>query len=81
MCSIFQRFQTLVVHQFSLKIKYVQTDWGVEYRKLNKFFQTIGIHHRLIWPHTHEQNGTGERHNRHIVKTSLTLLGQYSAPL
>jgi hypothetical protein len=81
MCSIFQRFQTLVVRQFSLKIKYVQTDWGVEYCKLNKFFQTICIHHRLIWPHTHEQNGIGECRNRHIVKTSLTLLGQCSAPL
>jgi hypothetical protein len=59
--STFQRFQTLVERQFSLKIKFVQTDWGSEYRKLNKFFQTIGIHHRLICPHTHEQNGTVER--------------------
>jgi histone deacetylase 1/2 len=54
--STFQCFQTLVECQFSLKIKSVQTDWGGEYRKLNKFFQTIGIHHRLICPHTHEQN-------------------------
>jgi hypothetical protein len=36
--STFQRFQTLVERQFSLKIKYVQTDWGGEYHKLNKFF-------------------------------------------
>jgi len=50
--STFQRFQTLVEHQFSLKIKSVQTDWGSEYRKLNKFFQAIGIHHWLICPHT-----------------------------
>jgi histone deacetylase 1/2 len=81
LCFIFQRFQTLVVRQFSLKIKSVQTDWGGEYRKLNKFFQTIGIHHWLICPHTHEQNGTVERRYRHIVKTGLTLLGQCSAPL
>ena len=52
--STFQRFQTLVECQFSLKIKSVQIDWGGEYRKLNKFFQTIGIHHWLICPHTHE---------------------------
>jgi histone deacetylase 1/2 len=77
----FQRFQTLVERQFSLKIKYVQTDWGGEYRKLNKFFQTIGIHHQLICPHTHEQNGTVEHRHRYIVETSLTLLGQCSAPL
>ena len=78
--STFQHFQTLVERQFSLKIKSVQTDWGGEYCKLNKFFQTIGIHHRLICPHTHEQNGTVERRHWHIVETSLTLLGQCSAP-
>jgi histone deacetylase 1/2 len=53
--SIFHHFQTLVERQFSLKIKFIQTDWGGKYSKLNKFFQIIGIHHRLIFPHTHEQ--------------------------
>ena len=73
-------FQILVERQFLLKIKFVQTDWGGEYRKLSTFFQTIGIHHRLIFPHTHEQNGTVERRHRHIVETGLTLLGQCKAP-
>ena len=73
--STFQHLQTLIKRQFSLKIKSVQTDWGGEYRKLNKFFQTIGIHHRLIYPHTHEQNSTVERRHQHIVETGLTLLG------
>jgi hypothetical protein len=44
------------------------------------FFQTVGIHHRLICPHTHEQNGTVERRHRHIVETGLTLLGKCKAP-
>ena len=48
---------------------------------LNSFFQTIGIHHRLIYPHTHEQNGSVERRHRHIVETGLTLLSQCSASL
>jgi histone deacetylase 1/2 len=78
--SVFHQFQTLVERQFSLKIKCVQTEWGGEYRKLSTFFQTIGIHHRLICPHTHEQNGTVERRHRHIVETGLTLLGQCKAP-
>jgi hypothetical protein len=71
----------LVERQFSRKIKSIQTNWGDKYHKLNSFFQTIGIHHRLICPHTHEQNGSVERHRRHIVKTGLTLLGQCNAPL
>jgi histone deacetylase 1/2 len=78
--SIFQHFQLLVERQFSRKIKSVQTDWGGEYCKLNSFFQTIGIHHRLICPHTHEQNGSVERRRRHIVEIGLTLLGQSSGP-
>jgi len=77
--SIFQRFQVLVEHQFSRKIKFVQTNWGGEYHKLNSFFQTIGIHQRLISTHTHEQNGSVKRCHRHIVETGLTLLGQCSA--
>jgi len=77
---VFHQFQTLVERQFSLKIKSIQTDWSGEYQKLSTFFQTIGIHHCLICPHTHEQNGTVERPHRHIVETGLTLLGQCKAP-
>jgi len=47
-------FQILVECQFLLKIKFVQTDWGGEYRKLSTFFKIIGIQYRLICPHTHE---------------------------
>jgi histone deacetylase 1/2 len=79
--AIFHQFQALVERQFSLKIKSVQTDWGGEYRKLNTYFKTIGIQHRVICPHTHEQNGMVERRHRHIVETGLTLLGQCKAPL
>jgi histone deacetylase 1/2 len=71
----------LVERQFSRKIKYVQTNWGGEYHKLNNFFQTIGIHHRLICPHTQEQNDSVERRHNHIVETGLTILGHCSAPL
>jgi histone deacetylase 1/2 len=78
---IFQRFQLLVGRQFSRKIKSFQTNWGGEYRKLNSFFQTIGIHHRLICSHTHEQNVSVEGRHRHIVEIDLSLLGQCSALL
>ena len=45
--AIFHQFQALVERQFSLKIKSVQTNWGGEYQKLNTYFKTIGIHHRV----------------------------------
>ena len=46
--NIFHQFQVLVERQFSLKIKYVETDWGGEYQKVNTYFKTIGIHHHVI---------------------------------
>ncbi|GAA0167911.1 transmembrane signal receptor [Lithospermum erythrorhizon] len=70
----FLRFQKFVERQFSTKIKSVQSDWGGEYRSLNKYFQEIGIEHRLACPHTHHQMGRVERRHRHIVDTGLTLL-------
>jgi len=66
----FNIFKHLLNVSFHLKLN-VQTDWGGEYHKLNKFFKTIGIHHRLICSHTHEENGTIDHHHRHIVETSL----------
>jgi histone deacetylase 1/2 len=57
------------------KIKSIQTDWGGEYKKLITYFKTIGIHHCLIYPHTHEQNDMVECRHRHIVATRLTLFG------
>jgi len=79
--TIFHQFQALVECQFSLKIKYVQTDWGGEYQKFNTYFKMIGIHLRVICPHTHEQNDMVERRHRHIVETRLTLFGQCNTPL
>ena len=79
--QIFYQFQALVERQFSLKIKSVQTDWGGEYQKLNTYFKMISIHHRVICPHTHEQNGMVERRHRYIIETGITLLGKCHAPL
>jgi len=47
-------FKLLLSINFYEKIKYVQTDWDSEYHKLNTLFQTISIHHRLIYPSTYE---------------------------
>jgi histone deacetylase 1/2 len=72
--NAFHQFQVFFERQFSQRIKSIQTDWGGEYRKLNLFFKTIGIHHVFICPHTHEHNGTVKRRHRHIVETALPFL-------
>jgi histone deacetylase 1/2 len=44
------------------------------------YFKMICIHHRVICPHTHEQNDMVEHRHGHIIETGLTLLGQCQAP-
>ena len=79
--KVFCSFQKLVERQFNCKIKSVQTDWGGEYRSLHKYFENIGIQHRVSCPHTSQQNGSIERKHRHIVETGLSLLSHSSVPL
>ncbi|RDX81177.1 hypothetical protein CR513_38173, partial [Mucuna pruriens] len=73
--------KTLVENQFSLTIKAVQSDWGGEFLQFTNFLTQIGVHHRVICPHTHHQNGTVECKHRHTVELGLTLLAQASLPL
>lgn len=41
------------------------------------FYQNWYVPH----PHTHQQNGSAERKQRHIIETKLSLLAQASMPL
>jgi hypothetical protein len=77
----FCEFQHLVERMFGRKIIAFQSDWGGEYEKLNAHFKTVGIHHHVSCPHTHQQNGVAERMHRHIVEVGLALLAQSSMPL
>jgi hypothetical protein len=79
--SIFVTFQKRVERLFDCKIKYVQSDWGGEFRTLPKYFNSLGITHRQSCPHTHQQNGAIERKHRHIVETGLALLSHAHVPL
>ena len=77
----FKLFKTMVFNQFKSTIKVVQFDWGGEFRPFTMFFTQNGIQHRLIYPHTHHQNGVVERKHRNIVELGLTLLSQAKLPL
>ena len=78
---MFYAFQAHVERLLNTKIKAVQSDWGGEYHKLHRYFQRIGIVHRVSCPHTSQQNGVAERKHRHLVETGLALLAHSSLPL
>lgn len=48
----FYIFQKHVERMLNTKIKIAQSDWGGEYRRLNRYFQREGITHRVSCPHT-----------------------------
>ena len=66
--------------QFSAKILSFQSDWGGEFQALTTYLKENGIHHRISFPYTPEENGTAERKHRHLIETALTLLKNASLP-
>jgi histone deacetylase 1/2 len=79
--QVFIRFQTHVERLLNRKILCIQSDWGGEYQRLHKYFQTHGIAHHVSCPYTHQQNGAAERKHRHIVETGLALLAHSCMPV
>ena len=79
--ATFKQFQLHVERLFDCKIKIIQSDWGGEYHSLQKFLQSLGIHHRLSCSHTRQQNGAIERKHCHIIETALALLSHAHIPL
>ena len=79
--QVFKNFQNLIKRKLNTKIIAMQTDWGGEYRKLNSFFQELGVSHHVACTHAHQQNGFAERKNRHVVELGLALLANSSMPI
>ena len=79
---MFVKFKILVEKQFNYPIKQLQSDNGGEYCStiFKQFLSDTGIFHRLLCPHTSQQNGLAKRKHRHIVEMGLTLLAQSRLP-
>ncbi|CAL8176000.1 unnamed protein product [Prunus armeniaca] len=71
-----QRFHAMLVTQFAASVKCLQSDGGGEFtsRLFTDYLASKGIEHQLSCPYTPQQNGLAERKNRHLIKTSITLL-------
>jgi hypothetical protein len=78
---IFIEFQTHVERLLNKKILTIQSNWGGEYKRLHTHLTTLGIQHRVSYPHTHQQNGVVEHKHRHLIETGLALLAHSHLPL
>ncbi|KAL5794470.1 hypothetical protein ACOSP7_003064 [Xanthoceras sorbifolium] len=79
--SIFLQFHKSVECQFNTKLKCLQSDNGGEFRALQSYLVSHGIHHRFSCPYVHQQNGLAEHKHRSIVEVGLSFLAQAKLPL
>ena len=80
--SIFQKFYAEILAQFNISIRVLHNDNAREYfsAPFVSFMSQYGILHQCSRAHTPQQNGIAERKNRHLIKTTCTLLLHYHVP-
>ena len=83
LCSIFQKFYVEILTQFNISIRVLRSDNAKEYfsTPFISFMSQHGILHQSPCAHTPQQNGVAERKNRHLIKTTRTLLFHLSCSL
>lgn len=73
-------FIALVETQFSVKIKIICSDNGLEFH-LPDLYTVKGIIHQRTCVETLEQNGIVERKHQHLLRVARSLRFQYGFPL
>ena len=76
--DIFKSYKAEVETYTGKKIKFLQSDNGLEYvnREFDKFLKSNGIRRRLTVPHTPQQNGIAERKKRTLVEMARCMMRQ-----
>lgn len=78
---VFIQFKTQVEKQFERSIKTLHTNSGGEYKIFQNYVKQNGITHLFKCLYTFAQTGRSKRKDRHITKTSLSVLAQAKSPL
>ena len=80
--SIFHKFYTKILTQFNISIRVLRSDNAREYfsAPIISFMSQHGILHQSSCAHTPQQNRVAEHKNRHLIKTTRTLLLHYHVP-
>lgn len=77
---MFEKFYTWAERQLGLKIQALQSDNALEFKKLGRRLEELGIHHRFSASHSHQQMGHAERRHKHLVDTTITMLNHAQLP-
>jgi len=78
----FKTYNTFVENFSDQRTKMLQSDNGTEYQYGNydDFIRKNGSGRRLTTPHTPQQNGIAERHNRTLIEMARCMMRQADAP-
>ncbi|GJV78259.1 putative RNA-directed DNA polymerase [Tanacetum coccineum] len=71
-------FVKLIHNQFDTKIKIMRSDNGTEFvnKRLNDFYNDLGITQQTSYVYTPQQNGIAERKHRHLLNVAKSLMFQ-----
>lgn len=78
--EVFDKFKCCAELQCEVKVKILQTDNTLEFKKLTSSLTARGVKHRLSIPYSHQKMNYVERRHRHVVDTTITLLNHTSIP-
>nr|GEW57837.1 ribonuclease H-like domain-containing protein [Tanacetum cinerariifolium] len=80
---ILKTFITGLENQFSLKVKVIRSDNGIEFKNndLNQFCGMKGIKREFSVPRTPQQNGISKRKNRTLIEAARTMLADSLLPI
>lgn len=79
--EIFEKFKRCTELQTSYKVKKLQTNDALEFKKLRGALTKLGIEHQFSCPYSHQQMDSLERKYRHLIDTEITLLKHASIPI
>lgn len=78
--KVFEELYRWAERQLGRKLRAIQTDNALEFRKLGRRMSEPGIDHQMSTPYSHQQMGHVERRHRHLIDTTIFLINHANFP-
>lgn len=72
--NVFQKIYSWAERQSGKRIRTLQSDTALEFKKLGQWLEELRIEHRLSTPYLHQQMGHVEQKHKHLVDTTIAMI-------